>query len=111
MFDVKKHIKINVHNTPHHTNTTHTQTMNDNSNNVFLLVQAQNILSNGGFTTTKNTDFKEIYEKISECIDKYCIHHLVHDTIDITPDHSKQITYCDVCFKTFPHSHTPIHIK
>ena len=30
-----------------------------------------------------------------------CSHHIVEDYIDIDPDRSKQIFYCEVCKKTF----------
>jgi len=30
-----------------------------------------------------------------------CIHNVIHDYIDITPDRSMQIRYCDKCMMTF----------
>jgi hypothetical protein len=30
-----------------------------------------------------------------------CSHHIVEDNIDIDPDRSKQIFYCELCEKTF----------
>jgi hypothetical protein len=43
----------------------------------------------------------EIYKLIEFYIDKNCTHNIVTDYIDITPEYSKQIDYCDICMKTF----------
>jgi len=32
---------------------------------------------------------------------KMCSHTIIEDTIDIDPDTSKQIFYCETCFETF----------
>ena len=32
---------------------------------------------------------------------KMCSHTIIEDTIDIDPDTSKQIFYCEICFATF----------
>ena len=30
-----------------------------------------------------------------------CVHHIVEDLIDITPDHSKYVYYCEKCYECF----------
>ena len=43
---------------------------------------------------------KYIIELINECekkIQELCMHNYVDDLIDITPDRSKYITYCEFC--------------
>jgi hypothetical protein len=38
---------------------------------------------------------------IKEMIENICIHELVEDDIDISPDYSQRIIYCIKCEKTF----------
>ena len=56
-------------------------------------------------TTMRYTldDFNTIMALINEYIAKYCIHDIVYDTIDITPDTSKTIRYCKECYTDYPH--------
>jgi hypothetical protein len=30
-----------------------------------------------------------------------CAHHIIEDLIDITPDHSKYVYYCEKCYECF----------
>lgn len=46
----------------------------------------------------QNNDFKEIYEKVCKYLNTHCNHLFVDDYIDITPEISKKITYCSLCF-------------
>ena len=50
----------------------------------------------------RDSKYNEILQFIEEYIDAHCVHEIVHDLIDIDPDRSKSITYCEVCGKTFP---------
>ncbi len=47
----------------------------------------------------------EEYKKIKDLVDMYlekcCVHNIVEDTIDISPDSFKTIRYCLHCYKTF----------
>lgn len=45
--------------------------------------------------------YNEILQTIEEYINAHCQHVKVDDLIDIDPDRSKSITYCEVCYKTF----------
>ena len=50
----------------------------------------------------QDADYTKILETIEEYIETHCQHVKVDDLIDIDPDRSKSITYCEVCYKTFP---------
>jgi hypothetical protein len=71
----------------------------DGSVEIAELCRAKNILKN--LMPSSKKEIVEIYEKISSYIDKNCKHILVRDSIDISPDISKPIIYCEVCFRTF----------
>ena len=49
----------------------------------------------------KNNDFKTIEFLISKFIKKNCKHHIVDDYIDLDPETSHPIKYCDICFTEF----------
>lgn len=49
----------------------------------------------------QNQDYKTIIKLMSEYVQTYCNHNVVSDLIDIDPDRSKTILYCDYCNKTF----------
>ena len=53
-------------------------------------------------TEIQDADYTKILETIEEYIETNCQHVKVDDLIDIDPDRSKSITYCEVCYKTFP---------
>lgn len=42
-------------------------------------------------------DFADIYRSIQAYIEKHCHHHIVKDMIDIDPDRSQTIYYCEYC--------------
>jgi hypothetical protein len=44
--------------------------------------------------------FLEIMVLIEKYIDEHCVHSNVTDLIDIDPDTSRSITYCEICYKT-----------
>ena len=49
----------------------------------------------------RNEDYKTIVELIDNYIQKHCNHIIVTDLIDIDPDRSKMVKYCECCYKTF----------
>jgi len=49
----------------------------------------------------QNQEYKTILKLMSEYIQNHCNHNVVSDLIDIDPDRSKTILYCDHCSKTF----------
>jgi predicted nuclease with TOPRIM domain len=50
-------------------------------------------------------DIKEKFEEILRCIERKlkteCKHNYVSDTIDLDPDESVDIIYCNFCYSTF----------
>jgi hypothetical protein len=42
----------------------------------------------------------ELLNQIDKCLQKLCIHDIVEDWIDITPERSGRIFYCNKCYKT-----------
>ena len=68
---------------------------------IYCMIQAKNILESQ-LNENVNQDFITIYEKITKFIKENCDHVLVHDLIDIDPDRSKSICYCEKCMTTFP---------
>ena len=46
-------------------------------------------------------EYQEIYNRIKQFIEKKCIHQIVYDSIDTSPDSSRMIRYCLKCEKTF----------
>lgn len=68
---------------------------------IYCMVQAKNILETQ-IKENVNKEFIIIYENIKKYIEENCDHVLVHDLIDIDPDRSKSICYCEKCMTTFP---------
>ena len=50
---------------------------------------------------TDDIEIQQIYELVVNYIESKCIHNIVTDYIDITPDYGHNISYCDICMKTF----------
>ena len=49
-----------------------------------------------------DNEWKSICELMEQYIERHCQHHIIHDVIDISPDASQTIHYCEYCEKTFP---------
>jgi hypothetical protein len=49
----------------------------------------------------QNGQYREIVRLMKVYIDVYCQHHIVEDLIDIDPDRSKTIRFCEYCNKDF----------
>ena len=43
---------------------------------------------------------QEILRKIKRVIDENCQHNWITDDIDIGPEHTERIIYCDICEKS-----------
>ena len=48
-----------------------------------------------------DSDIQQIHKLVVNYIESKCIHNIVTDYIDITPDYGHNISYCDFCMKTF----------
>lgn len=46
---------------------------------------------------TIHLEYEILLNEINNYLYNYCDHHWITDLIDITPERSKYITYCDVC--------------
>lgn len=52
----------------------------------------------------QNADYKNIIQLIEKYLIKHsddCHHNIIEDLIDIDPDRSKMVKYCNLCYKTF----------
>tara|TARA_A100001015_G_scaffold292903_1_gene368796 strand:+ start:1251 stop:1475 length:225 start_codon:yes stop_codon:yes gene_type:complete len=64
------------------------------------MIRVKQILDNE-FKNKINNEYSKICKLVEEYVVKHCDHHIVNDLIDIDPDRSKSILYCDKCFHTF----------
>lgn len=78
--------------------------------NIILIKNIQKMIDNNNDQkqdnkSTKNNILLDDYNNnlliIKEMIEKICIHELIEDYIDISPDYSQRIIYCNKCEKTF----------
>ena len=70
-------------------------------NIIIDLVSTKDKLENYIIDFDNNSEIIELYKSIESYIEKNCIHNIITDYIDIDPEHSKNITYCEICMKTF----------
>ena len=49
-----------------------------------------------------DNEWQMICNLMEKYIETHCQHHIIHDVIDISPDASQTIRYCEYCEKTFP---------
>jgi len=72
----------------------------DQQYDIELLVRAKTYLD---FLPIRlqDPDYKNIVELLNVYINTKCKHRIVCDSIDVSCDESRQIRYCDLCFKTF----------
>jgi hypothetical protein len=64
------------------------------------MIRVKEILDND-FKYKINDEYSEIVKKIENYVIKHCHHKIVRDLIDIDPDRSRTIAYCENCFQTF----------
>lgn len=72
-----------------------------NNDIVIQMMEIANSALNSIPKSQQNAEYKEICTKIQSFIDKHCEHHIIYDLIDINPDESRTIRYCEKCNKTF----------
>lgn len=72
----------------------------ENSEDVKSLIRSKNVLERHS-ERMNASDHQAIMNFINEYLLKYCNHNKIHDLIDITPDKSMYIIYCDKCYCTF----------
>jgi len=70
-------------------------------NIIIDLVSAKDKLENYIIDNENDYEIIELYKTFESYIEKNCIHNIISDYIDIDPEHCKNITYCDICMKTF----------
>ena len=61
------------------------------------LIQIKSLL----ISCEKNDEINEIVKHVDNILLKNCTHRIVDDVIDIDPDRSKSIQYCEKCYVTF----------
>jgi len=49
----------------------------------------------------RDAQYANILNSVNEYLENKCIHKVIIDSIDITPDSSQTIYYCEKCYKTF----------
>ena len=64
------------------------------------MIRVKEILDND-FKYKINEEYSQIVQMIENYVIKHCEHKIVRDLIDIDPDRSKTISYCENCFQTF----------
>jgi hypothetical protein len=65
---------------------------------VEIMVRAQNYLD-GLPKNLQSPDYVKIVELVNSYIETNCKHRIVQDSIDLGPDSSKTIYYCETCYK------------
>jgi len=51
--------------------------------------------------SSQDEEFKEILCLVEKYLNTHCNHNIIEDLIDIDPDRSKMVKYCNLCYKTF----------
>jgi hypothetical protein len=71
---------------------------NINKENIRKMIIARESLES---SKKMDTEYKKIYDLIQEYINIYCSHEIIEDYIDIFPEKSQKIKYCQKCFTNF----------
>ena len=71
--------------------------MNDD---IYTMVNALEILERVDISKRPGL-YRQIHQSIKNYLQQYCDHHMVTDLIDIDPDRSKSIRYCEYCRQTY----------
>ena len=69
----------------------------NNVNDVDNIIKTKNLL----ISMVKTEEIDEILKLVDQYLKKRCNHRIVDDLIDIDPDRSKSIQYCEHCLVTF----------
>uniref|UniRef100_A0A6C0I2U8 Uncharacterized protein n=1 Tax=viral metagenome TaxID=1070528 RepID=A0A6C0I2U8_9ZZZZ len=75
-------------------------------NDIDNMVQVKAILERIS-KENQQQEYTSILIKVNHYIETRCNHYIVTDTIDIDPDRSQAIHYCEICFKTFAENKQP----
>lgn len=67
---------------------------------VVIMVRAKSYLD-GIPEKLQDDEYKSIVAAVNEYLKKNCDHKIVMDSIDIGPEQSKTIFYCECCYQTF----------
>jgi hypothetical protein len=67
---------------------------------VNILTEFKTKLRNKMILENSCEELNDLLNHIDVCIQKLCIHEIVEDWIDITPERSGRIFYCNKCYKT-----------
>jgi hypothetical protein len=70
-------------------------------NDIEQLLKVQRILSRIP-EDEQHPDYVRIVGLVNDYIYKRCNHYIVTDSIDIDPDRSQTIYYCNYCYRSFP---------
>jgi len=70
------------------------------SGDVCAMVKALAVLDNIDISV-RNSLYRQIHQSIQNYLQDYCKHSIVTDLIDIDPDRSENIRYCEHCMQTF----------
>lgn len=73
--------------------------MSEQSDDIEIMIKVKNIL-NRLPQCKQNDQYKSICKEIDSYLFSWCNHNFVRDLIDIDPDRSKEIVYCNVCYIT-----------
>jgi hypothetical protein len=49
----------------------------------------------------RSAEYTNIANAVASYLETNCVHKIIIDSIDITPDSSQTIYYCEKCYKTF----------
>jgi hypothetical protein len=69
-------------------------------NDIDILLQVKRLLEELPEKEQK-PEYTTVVKLVNDYITKRCNHYVVTDTIDIDPDRSKTIYYCEYCYTTF----------
>ena len=72
----------------------------DISNNILFMTKAKEWLERLPIKD-QNDEYQNILSSIVNYLHKTCMHSVIKDNIDITPDHNQCISYCEYCYMTF----------
>jgi hypothetical protein len=49
----------------------------------------------------QNKDYQDIVRKMAVYLENFCNHRIIEDDIDTSPESSKKVFYCELCFQPF----------
>ena len=74
--------------------------MCDPHDDLEMMVEVKTVLERLD-TKLQKPAYKTILDLVNSYITNRCNHYIITDSIDIDPDRSKVIYYCEICFQTF----------